>query len=652
MAKKRIDIRAPERSLLTDTLPYEIPLFFTNANLAILGMQARLKTCSHGLHCKLLLHMHEAKATRPMTFEIRRGGQSPRRLSLAHPISQHRVCQFYEQYDSFIANACSRSALSLRFPSRIATHYVDPRYAEPAGSKQALHVDEDPAGFRDQSRWASTYFSYRDYGLSHKFFESEEFLELERRYTHLMKLDISRCFDSIYTHSIEWSMRGKEFSKEHLKRKPVTFESTFDSAIRHGNWDETHGILVGPEFSRIFAEIVLQSADRSILSLVNAEMPAACVIKRYVDDYYVFSSSIETLNRIEELIRRSLRDLNLHLNEHKREVQTRPFVSKVSVARSGVGEAIDEFFICTSEVSNPLAPSLDPRFIERAKNTLITKLRRLSVELDTPYERFASFALTVLKRKLEELREKLIETKPIFTEGNLARLSWLIAIIRSAQFLYSTDHRATTSIKLATIYSLAVELASKLGCARAPLERQILDGLRDSAMGAHAPDADEVTRINHICSVDLLLTEDRRIELADIELYIGSTSPSAAARELSVFQLVAIMFLCRRRKRFADLLTTTSLEIQRRVIDRSFRPLKDTGHAILITEFIACPHIDAEVKVPAIRHSHELILGSKCGKKEALAIAKLGSWISFTDWSSNSDLASMLARKELTPAYE
>ncbi|WP_082607335.1 antiviral reverse transcriptase Drt3b [Lysobacter sp. Root983] len=650
--KKRIDIRAPERALLTDTLPYEIPIYFTNANLAILAMQARLKQNKHGLHSKFLLYAEDAKATRPLMYEIRRSGQAARRLSLAHPISQHRISTFYEKYDHLISNACSRSSLSLRYPSRVATHYVDPRYADTSESSSANHADEDPAGFRDQSRWASTYFSYRDYTLSHKFFESEEFLELERRYSRLLKLDISRCFDSIYTHSIEWSMRGKDFSKDQLGKRLTTFESSFDSAIRHGNWDETHGILIGPEFSRIFAEIVLQSADRSILSSLDAGVTDACVIRRYVDDYYVFSNSQDLLDKVEEVIRKSLRDLNLHLNEHKKETLTRPFVSKVSVARSGVAEAIDEFFERTAAATNPMVDPMDPRDIERAKTSLIARLRRLSVELGTPYERFASFALSVLKRKLEEVRTHLSEEKPVFTQGHLARLSWLTAIMRSAQFLYSTDHRATTSVKLAAIYALTVEMSSSLGCARAPLERQILDGLRDVTMGAHATDADEVTRINHITSVDLILTEDRRIELQDIERYIGTTTDPNQARTLSAFQLIAILFLCRKRKRFSYLRDATALEFKRRILDRTFRPTKDATHALLLAEFIACPYLDADTKIDLIKHCNELVLGVRCTNKEALAIANEASWISFTDWSSTSDLATMLARKELTPAYE
>ena len=650
--KRRIDVKAPERSLLTDTLPYEIPIFFTNANLAILAMQDRLGKCSSTLHSRYLLGTKSSKPTRPMSFHINRPGQTPRRLSVAHPISQHLMCGLYAKHGYFIANACGRSTLSLRYPSRVATHYVDPRYVSASVASPGIgRVDEDPAGFRDQSRWASTFFSYREFNLSHKFFKSAEFLELERRYTRLLKLDIFRCFDSIYTHSIEWGMRGKEFAKAHLPAKnKVTFEAEFDAAVRHANWNETHGILVGPESSRIFAEIVLQSADRAILAGLG-DAASDVAIRRYVDDYYVFSNSSEALDKVEDLIRRALLDLNLHLNAGKREVLSRPFVSRMSVAKDKIAAEIDLFFEKTGKVFDPGEQIIDTRTIEHARAALITGIRRASVETDTPYDGFASFGLTVLRRKLEEVSLERAD-KARLERGHVASLSWLIAVMRCAQFLYSTDHRATSSIKIAAIYSVLMRLSSDLGCARAPLERQILDGLRDVAMGGGNGGSDEITRINHISCVDLLLTEDRKVELADVERYLGPVSCPEGVKALSVFQLVCALFVFRRRIRFVPQKGIVLAEMERRVMERSFRPVTDCADALLLNEVIGCPHIDAESKASIIEAAYRSIMGRTCTTREARAIVDNSSWMTFVDWASTMDLAAMLARKELTPAYE
>lgn len=653
VAKKKINLKASERALLTDTLPYELPLYFTNSNFAVFSYRSRLEQVSIPFYSRLLLSNSNSKPTKPFSFEVRKDESSFRTLSLSHPISQHKMCMFYETYSHFISNICRRSEISLRFPSRVATHYVDPRYKSDAEKKDFdRSSDEDPVGFRDQSRWASTYFSYRDYNLSHKFFESGDFVELERRFAKMLKLDVSRCFASIYTHSIEWSMRGKDFSKEHLPSKnKFTFESEFDSAIRHGNWNETHGILVGPEFSRIFAEIILQSVDRAISKGNSLVTSGRVAIKRYVDDYYIFSNSSEELNATEELIRSSLLELNLHLNESKRAELSRPFVSRISVARREVAAALDRFFEIGSDLAGPDRTTPSPSAIGRATSALLTRIRHVSVEVSSSYDQFVSFSLSVMKNKISELGESDVR-EPTGQHDHLSRLSWLLAIVRCTQFLYSIDRRPNTTFKLASIYSNVIRTAELLGCARAPIERQILDGLRDPSMGRASSSTDLVTRINHICAVDLLMTQGGRIEISDVKDYIGNVNDPDILDAMNVFQLTAIIFICRRRNRFSEISKIASTEMRSRILSPRFRPLSNAADSILLVDFISCPYLEESIKEETIIQIHRSLLGADCTRKSAREIVRRGSWISFTDWASDTDLASMLARKELTPAYE
>jgi hypothetical protein len=651
--KRKIDIRESARALLTDTLPYEIPIFFSNANLAVLAYRTKKQKAILPLHQAFLLRSTpKQNPTVPYAFDIARGAQSPRRLSVMHPRSQYLISEFYGTHDQFICNACSRSSISLRYPSRVATHYIDPRYAQNNLPPEGGNVDEDPVGFRNQKRWASTYFSYRDYSLSHKFFESQEFVELERRYRFLLKLDVARCFDSIYTHSIEWSMRGKVFSKEHLPRSDrSTFESKFDEVIRHGNWSETHGILIGPESSRIFAEVILQSSDVAILD----RLPFGAftgVIRRYVDDYYLFSNSEEELVRAEDVVRKSLQALNLHLNGEKREVLKRPFVSRISVIRNDAADIIDEFFRQTSTRGSSIPCDIDPQEIERIRISTVSKMRRRSVELQATYDQFSSFALSVLKNKLHELISLCGNQLNGFPANSLVLLSWLIAIARIAQFLFSMDRRATTSYKLASVYSCVTQLASMLGCARAPIERQILDGLRDPTMGCLDPSVDEITRINHICSVDLLLTGDRRLEIGDVHNYLGDTTDAGVLSSMSPFVLMAHMFLGRRRARFSGLRRSVVCELVRRLSLGSCSPQVDASHALLLTEYLACPHILLSDRTEMYRSFHKRLLGNAISSVQAEKMLTKASWVSFVDWDRSVDLAAMLERKELTPAYE
>lgn len=649
--KKRINVKHSQRSILTDTTPFELPLFFTNANLAVLAYLFEQDDSTHLLHAKYLLAKTFNQSTKPYTFKVRKDAESFRRLELAHPRSQHLMCQFYEEYEFFICNACSRSDYSLRYPSRVATHYVDPKHSvSEFNSNQA--ADEDPVGFKDQSKWASTYFSYRNYNLSYKFFESDEFLTLERRFSLLMKLDVSRCFDSIYTHSIEWSMRGKIFSKRHLPNKDrKTFESQFDSVIRHANWNETHGIIIGPEFSRVFAEVIMQAADLSIKDSLG-DLQSQVEIRRYVDDYFVFAESKSTLDKVKAIVRNALETLNLYLNESKTQILARPFTSKLSAARTRVAEALDIFSKSADPLFGHLGEQPNTRRIEQMRINVISSLRRIAVELEVPYSQFSSFSLSVLDRHLSMAAESTRRLKPDLTAGHLSRLSWLISVIRVGQFLFAIDQRVTTSVKLARIYTTVLDLANQVNCARGPIEGQILDGLRHTGVNVATDTSDQIARINHICAVDLLMTGKRRLEASDLLSHVGYADTPEALGQLSLFQLSCLLFLSRRRHRFRRVLEAATEEIERRISRPHVRFDQDTEAAHLLTDYISCPYIDISRKVGSIQLAYKQITGTNCTKTDAEAIVASSAWISFTDWSGTSDLRAMLARKELTPAYE
>mgnify|MGYP000570755139 CR=1 FL=1 len=71
-----------------------------------------------------------------------------------------------------------------------------------------------------------------------------------------------------------------------------SFESVFEKIMNCANFGNSHGIVVGPEFSRIFAEIILQSTDVDIKNklkdLYGLTENVDYTIKRYVDDYFLF----------------------------------------------------------------------------------------------------------------------------------------------------------------------------------------------------------------------------------------------------------------------------------------------------------------------------------------------------------------------------
>lgn len=112
----------------------------------------------------------------------------------------------------------------------------------------------------------------------------------------MVKFDLQSCFDSIYTHSISWAINGgAHMYKDLYTGSPdESFGECWDKLMQEMNYNETHGIVIGPEFSRIFAEVILQKIDSQVENqlltegyIVNKDYECY----RYVDDYFLFYNS-------------------------------------------------------------------------------------------------------------------------------------------------------------------------------------------------------------------------------------------------------------------------------------------------------------------------------------------------------------------------
>lgn len=114
-----------------------------------------------------------------------------------------------------------------------------------------------------------SYFTY-PYIKIYKFYQSNQYIYLEKKFSFLWHADISNCFSNIYTHSISWAITdSKSYSKNN---KNDSFFADFDQLMQKMNNNETFGILVGGEFSRIFAEIIFQKMDKELIIQIEKNM--------------------------------------------------------------------------------------------------------------------------------------------------------------------------------------------------------------------------------------------------------------------------------------------------------------------------------------------------------------------------------------------
>lgn len=138
------------------------------------------------------------------------------------------------------------------------------------------------------------------------------------KYKYCLVTDVSRCYPSIYTHSIPWAINGRASSKADTNARSATvFGNRLDFIIRQGQDRQTVGIPVGPDTSRVISEIVLSSVDREFLHRCKqTDVPYL----RHVDDYWIGGNSAEECETYLQHLRAALSIHELDINELKTKI--------------------------------------------------------------------------------------------------------------------------------------------------------------------------------------------------------------------------------------------------------------------------------------------------------------------------------------------
>lgn len=154
---------------------------------------------------------------------------------------------------------------------------------------------------------------------------------------YVVSADISTFFPSVYTHSISWAIKDKEWAKKHQcnmnkKKKKKGVQCKFnqnqsclydDNSLWPNNLDlvsrsmkdgETNGLLIGPHTSNIVSEIILSKVD-----YILQEAGFTKVI-RHIDDYEFFAKDELEANNFLRILTVALKDFELSLNAKKTKI--------------------------------------------------------------------------------------------------------------------------------------------------------------------------------------------------------------------------------------------------------------------------------------------------------------------------------------------
>jgi hypothetical protein len=135
----------------------------------------------------------------------------------------------------------------------------------------------------------------------------------------LVLTDITRFYPSIYTHSIAWAAYGKDRVKVNIPQYFGSLADGIDTLIRLGNRNQTVGIPIGPESSRIVAEILSARIDRDFhgkgVRLDHGR------VDRIQDDWFVGVDSLEQAENVLSIISSIYREYGLEINGSKTTVE-------------------------------------------------------------------------------------------------------------------------------------------------------------------------------------------------------------------------------------------------------------------------------------------------------------------------------------------
>ena len=176
----------------------------------------------------------------------------------------------------------------------------------------------------------ATLYSVEEDTISSKAFVGLKFREWESKREQIaaecsfvLKADISRFFYTAYTHSIPWAVLGKAKAKEWWANQQgklnAHWSSKLDAALQACQSRETFGIPVGPDTSRLIAEVLLAGVERdSRFSGAITGRPMC----RLMDDFVIGFDDEESARAALASLRHSLWEFNLQLNDQKTEVQS------------------------------------------------------------------------------------------------------------------------------------------------------------------------------------------------------------------------------------------------------------------------------------------------------------------------------------------
>jgi len=650
MPRKRKNLKyKKERAILSDVLPYETPVTFTNRhfyefvlnnhiefkngclfwkkegklldNLIHLMFSLpentnRIKVVSRNLgedivdfNCYNFCHKggkpKPSIALVPFEYKISHKRNEFRGLSIPHPRNQMEVVEFYDSCKEMIMYYCSISPFCIRKPAKLAKYkfHKDRTHYEKLAEDSPL-IEEKNREYES----LRSFFVYEKYSNIYKFYESYQHHRCEKKYNKLLKLDISKCFDSIYTHSLSWALLGKDSVKENISGSNKTFAGRFDDLMQRMNHKETNGIIIGPEFSRIFAELILQSIDTSVEEKLELSSPSIkhkidYEMFRYVDDYFIFYNEDDHREVIVDQLQHALKDFKLHLNSAKALHYEKPIITEISMAKQQIAVLIEESLKYNLEkVEDENGDIVTKGSIYINTNRLITQFKTIIKECDVEYKDMLNYALATTENKCDKILKNYNKTTTSL-RSHQKLINAILSILEFVFFIYAVSPRVNTTIRLCRILRIFCKFMSS-STVDYESKHLVYKFIYDNVCFIIKKNkSDEYTQVETLYLLVALseLGKDYWLEQDLLASYFNfykntDTNEFESSHGLNYFSYTVLLFYMAEKVRYKELREFVIKQIEEEFNSKKVTKYKDAELTMLLFDMTSCPYVPKDSK--------------------------------------------------------
>ena len=402
--------------ILTDLLPVELSeLFSFRPFYDFLTRNEQQKTLSllseelRKVNAKSTEVIFKSKwATVPFKYNILKGNDSFREMSVMQPLSALNLFLFLECYQKDILNFFdTHHCFSIRYHKKNSELYYKTRSKRAA---EYFSIDMRRRIGKAAVQQTGSYFKIVNFESINSFADSRLWRLANFQFKHYAKMDYKSCFDSVYSHVFKWIIERNVIDSKDANNSNLFI--TIDRILQNINGRQSNGLIVGPEFSRMVAEVLLQQIDTEVkykLSSVGLVHKTHYSVFRYVDDIFVFADSQENLTQITKTFIEVGSRYLLHLNELKLYKGTTPCLPKKWLERTRIlADVINGFFDNRKKSEYEALPE-ENKYLVKKDYFPIDRVKDEFINLmnDFPEDRrtIVSFSLSALLNNIGKKKE-------------------------------------------------------------------------------------------------------------------------------------------------------------------------------------------------------------------------------------------------------